>query len=513
MTPERLGSFEIRGLLGEGGSAVVYASELGGTPVAIKVLHPDLSLDEKQVVRFLEEADRLRRVEHPCLVRVLSAGSLPDGRPYIVMPLLSGRSLAAQLELGPLPIDEALALFDGVAGAVAAVHAAGLVHRDIKPENVMFLAPAAEGGERRLVLLDLGIARDTDGGPSTTTKAGFVRGTPAYMSPERLFGQPASVRTDVYELALLLYMMLTARLPWDEGDPAGRLSPKLRPEDSARVPPPIATVLFDALSAEVSRRYESADELAARVRLSAVSWRRSLATPARASAWPAQAAAARTFEIDQPTPLATALPQRSAAAPKRSLLPWLATFALGGAVAAGAVLAVPRLSGDGAQVAVSTADSSRDAVVAPSPEASVAEPSASVPPPPDLGPSASAVISASASGSAAAPAPIKEGTIDASAVHARVSARMSTISKCAREEAKRADFSGGRVNLSFWIGLDGSVTAIRSTSSTFPSDVTQCIVGHVRAIKFPKPQGGPVNAIMPIVLTPAAPAASASAQP
>ncbi len=247
--PERLGSFEITGVLGEGGSAVVYAARDGNREVALKVLHPEIGLEPKEVDRFLDEADRMRRVQHRALVPVLRAGLLPGGRPYIAMPKLRGTTLATTLTEGPIPLERALTLFTELAEGVATLHDAGLVHRDIKPENVFHLV-----AEDRLVLLDLGIARETSSAPSTTTRAGMVRGTPAYMAPERFFGKPASVPSDVYELALVLYAMLTSKLPWDGDDPRARLDPKPPSERGVLLPVELTRSLITALSVQPEGR-------------------------------------------------------------------------------------------------------------------------------------------------------------------------------------------------------------------------------------------------------------------
>jgi serine/threonine-protein kinase len=193
---------------------------------------------------------------------VLDAGTLPDGRPFLAMPHLRGESLAQRLTRGALPSLHALALFDGLAGAVAALHAAGLVHRDIKPENIFLL----EGGDR-LVLLDLGIAREIDAPASTTTQAGMVRGTPAYMAPERFFGSPASVGTDLYELAVVLYLMLVGRLPWDSvHDAKGRMFPRRPADAGVQIPEPLAQALIDALSTNVDLRPASVPAFVERIR-------------------------------------------------------------------------------------------------------------------------------------------------------------------------------------------------------------------------------------------------------
>ncbi len=261
MVPASLGEFAIEGLLGEGGSSLVYAARRGDEELALKVLHPDLGLSPRETERFLAEAERLRAVRHPAIVELRAAGVLPDGRPYLAMPRLRGRSLASRLADGPLSASRAVALFDGVADAVATLHRAGLIHRDIKPENVLWLDE-----DDRLVLLDLGIARDAEGAPSTTTRAGLARGTPRYMAPERLFGQRASVRTDVYELALLLYVMLAGSAPWRDDDPQGRLSPSIDPKLVAALPEGLVATLGDALALDVARRPASVDELVGRVR-------------------------------------------------------------------------------------------------------------------------------------------------------------------------------------------------------------------------------------------------------
>ncbi len=253
-----LGEFEIDGILGEGGSSVVYAARWGAREIALKVIQAEGPVTEADRTRFLAEAERMQRVVHSSLISLLGAGFLPDGRPYIAMPRLRGRTLADHS--APIALEQALPLFEDVVHGVSALHAAGLVHRDIKPQNIMWVEP-----EDRLVLLDLGIAREIDASPSTTTRAGFSRGTPAYMAPERLFGQSATVRSDLYELALVLVVMLLGRLPWEEGDPQGRMLPDLSASgpNGALIPKELAPTLARALSLDVERRPSSAGELLA----------------------------------------------------------------------------------------------------------------------------------------------------------------------------------------------------------------------------------------------------------
>lgn len=230
--------------LGRGGSGAVFASTLAGRPVAVKLLQGEL--DDDQRAHFLAEAEALEAVNHPNVVEVLGTGTTDEGRPYIVMERLEGESLAERLERGPFEPAEARRRFFEVAHAVSALHHAGYLHRDIKPENVMC------SGDRT-VLLDLGIAKHASGPKRTAT--GLVRGTPDYMAPERAFGAPASVASDVYELALLLYFCLAGRAPWnDPTDPSER-------HDPAPLDGPESPALLAALSVNPARRPKSVGEL------------------------------------------------------------------------------------------------------------------------------------------------------------------------------------------------------------------------------------------------------------
>jgi serine/threonine protein kinase len=270
--PIPVGDFHLLGLLGEGGTGTVYAARHRGGDVALKVLRPALALSERECSRFLDEAVRMRRVEHEGLVRLLGSGVLADGRPYLCMPRLRGETLARRLERGKLELPEALAIFDTLAQAVGVVHRAGLIHRDIKPENVFLEEPSEGEAWPHPILLDFGIARDVTEEPSTTTAAGQTRGTPAYMAPERFFGARATVRTDVYELAVTLYAMLTARVPWNDAQcAAARLSPIHPADTGVALPAELSTVILRALSTRPEMRPESADSFAELVRRASAS--------------------------------------------------------------------------------------------------------------------------------------------------------------------------------------------------------------------------------------------------
>ena len=241
-----LDGYRVGRVLGEGGSGTVHAAtrESDGRAVAIKVLRADLALTPAEVKRFLAEAALLERLAHPNIVPIIAAGQLQDGRPYLVMERLDGETLASRLSRGRLKTAEALAIFDELVDAVSALHGAGVIHRDLKPDNIFLCS------DGRVVLFDFGIAKDVEAAPSTTTRDGRVRGTPAYMAPERFFHAAASERSDVYELAVTLYEMLVGALPWrDVEDVAARLDP-----DPKDVPPAIWNVLRSALASNAAQR-------------------------------------------------------------------------------------------------------------------------------------------------------------------------------------------------------------------------------------------------------------------
>ncbi|MEO8841525.1 MAG: protein kinase [Kofleriaceae bacterium] len=311
--PTSLGEFRIHAVLGQGGSGVVYDASWGPRRVALKVLHTALVGTGKDRAQFLGEAQRLQQIGHPSVVKVLAVGELPDGRPYLAMERLEGETLATLIARGRLALDRALHLFGELCSAVTALHEQGLVHRDLKPENVFVVA------DRHAVLLDFGIAKDLAAPASTTTQEGNVRGTPAYMAPERFFGQSAGLATDVYELALVLYAMLAGQLPWhDAGDPEARLSP-LPLTELAPVPEALDVEIRRALSTRAQNRPASASALYAAV----------VAASGGELAEPGAAETARmrpeSALPEQPTPLAWA---PTLAAPTTAIAkqrwPWLA---------------------------------------------------------------------------------------------------------------------------------------------------------------------------------------------
>jgi serine/threonine-protein kinase len=185
-----------------------------GRRVAIKVLRRAFADDPDAVARFAREARAASRVEHPGIVDVLAVGTLDDGRPYLVMSLLRGRSLRDELAArGPLPLAEAWAITRQIALALAAAHDAGVVHRDLKPDNV-FLERADDAPARARVL-DFGLAllMPTPDAPvdARLTHTGVPMGTPRYMAPEQWWGTDVGPAADQYALAAVFFELATGR--------------------------------------------------------------------------------------------------------------------------------------------------------------------------------------------------------------------------------------------------------------------------------------------------------------
>ncbi|MEZ4588183.1 MAG: serine/threonine-protein kinase [Gemmatimonadales bacterium] len=281
-----VGRWVITGFRGRGGMATVYEAERSDgvyqQRVAIKVLRRGLDTDDL-VGRFLTERQILSSLTHPSIARLLDGGSLPDGRPYLVMELVEGVPITAYADERRLPVPERLRLFLEVADAVQAAHRQLVVHRDIKPTNVLV------DGEGRAKLLDFGIAKLLEG-DETVTEVGDRALTPDYASPEQLRGDPITTGTDVYQLGLMLRELLVGLPPRDDGTERG--DPPTKPSRGARktmpnVPEPaeraerrrttpdrlasrlagdLDLIVGTALRQAPEDRYQSVDELAADVR-------------------------------------------------------------------------------------------------------------------------------------------------------------------------------------------------------------------------------------------------------
>jgi tetratricopeptide (TPR) repeat protein/predicted Ser/Thr protein kinase len=242
------GRFEIERLAGAGGMGTVYRAldRSTGTPVAIKVLRDDLN-----ALRFLREADVLRRLRHPGVVaHVAHATEAPA---FLAMEWLEGEDLGSRLDRAPLTLRESLALIGSVADVVAAAHAAGVVHRDLKPSNVFLVGKSLD----RVKVIDFGIARQD--GSAVLTGTGGVLGTPAYMAPEQIRGAHADARVDVFALGVILHQCIAGRLPFDGPSPMAILAKILLEEPSVlAVPSPVERLLARLLCKDPAGRLPDA---------------------------------------------------------------------------------------------------------------------------------------------------------------------------------------------------------------------------------------------------------------
>jgi serine/threonine-protein kinase len=260
--------YRLAELIGSGGMGHVYraVNESVGRPVAIKVLRKEHAENAQVVDRFLREARAANLVRHPNVVDVLDIGKEDDGTPFIVQELLVGEDLAkfAARHNGKLPVEDVCDLLLPVIDAVAEAHARGVVHRDIKPDNV-FLVKTPRGPVPKL--LDFGISK-VRAPDLQATEVGMMMGTPAYMAPEQVQGaRDADARSDVWGLGVMMFELMSGRMPFDAQDPASlfiAIATKDAPtllDVKAPVVPAISRVVERCLRRRPDERYPSAAEL------------------------------------------------------------------------------------------------------------------------------------------------------------------------------------------------------------------------------------------------------------
>ena len=261
--------------LGEGGMGQVYLAEhvKMGRRSAIKVMNPSMVHDADAVSRFNREAANASRITHPNVCAIYDFGETQDGLIYLAMEYVEGEPLTALLERsqgGALEPRRAGRIFLQVAEALQAAHDLGIVHRDLKPDNIM--VTQGRGGADVVKVVDFGIAKAVEGSGDNqkVTKTGLVVGTPEFMSPEQLAGDKLDGRSDLYALALVLYRMLTGRLPFDgstvQETMIKRLTDEPLPLARARPDQPFPAGLQQALDTALTRtpadRYQSVAKFA-----------------------------------------------------------------------------------------------------------------------------------------------------------------------------------------------------------------------------------------------------------
>ena len=298
--PERIGDYEIEGVLGEGGMGIVYKArqENPRRLVALKVIRSGPTVDEQQIKMFRREELALAQLKHPGIASIYAAGRTEAGQHYFAMELVRGVAIDTYFKSGGAKLDTAgrLRLFVRICRAISHAHQAGIIHRDLKPSNILVQTPGGSGevggsqakpsespskaadgsrSEPEIKVLDFGLAKITDADVtlmSLASEAGRVQGTLAYMSPEQARGDPAAVdlRTDVYALGVILFEMLTGKRPYTlhpflvpqavrticEQEPTrpGSVDRALRGD--------LEVILLKALEKDRERRYQSVAALA-----------------------------------------------------------------------------------------------------------------------------------------------------------------------------------------------------------------------------------------------------------
>ncbi|MFT3693384.1 MAG: serine/threonine-protein kinase [Kofleriaceae bacterium] len=257
-----IGDYRIESTIGSGGMATVYAAvqPVIGKRVAIKVLHQAKS--ETAINRFIKEARAVNLIGHPNIVDVFGFGMTDRGRPYLVMELLEGETLAVRAARDPLDVSELCDMLTEVAYALEAAHEVGIIHRDLKPENIFI-------SRRRHIthvkLLDFGIAKyfGTESpaiGEVDDTRPGVLIGTPRYISPEQVRGTKLDGRVDVYALGVVAFELLTGRPPftannsYDLFQKHAKLKPPVPSSFEPKVPPAMDTLIAQMLAKDPADR-------------------------------------------------------------------------------------------------------------------------------------------------------------------------------------------------------------------------------------------------------------------
>lgn len=285
------GKYRVDRVLGEGGMGVVVAAtdEALERRVAIKFLLPQYAEHSEAATRFMREARAAVRIQSEHIARVIDVSTMEDGSPYMVMEYLEGSDLAGVIDKqGPLPVELAVSYVLQAADAIAEAHSYGIVHRDLKPAN-LFLAKQSDGSSK-VKVLDFGISKNTiaaaDGTDPSLTRTSSMMGSPLYMSPEQMrSSKDVDARTDIWALGVILYELLTARIPFDASS-IPELSAKILldepdPLDRSDVDPELELTLMRSLAKDPNRRFPTIAEFC--IALAPFAPRRARATVERIS--------------------------------------------------------------------------------------------------------------------------------------------------------------------------------------------------------------------------------------
>jgi eukaryotic-like serine/threonine-protein kinase len=260
---ETLDHYRIENLVARSGMASIFRAtdERSGQIVALKIPHPEMEADVVLYDRFQREQDIGRKLDHPYVMKVFPNDDRTQV--YMVMEWVEGRLLRLILrEQGKLPIDRAVRLAVKIAHALDYVHQHGVVHRDLKPENIMV------NGDDEIKLIDFGIAGSEGSRRLTFAKLSQLMGTPDYISPEQVKGKRGDGRSDVYALGVMLYEMLTGKVPFQGPNAFAIMNDRLlnNPipprELDPKISPQLQEIIYRALERDPKNRYATAREMA-----------------------------------------------------------------------------------------------------------------------------------------------------------------------------------------------------------------------------------------------------------
>jgi len=391
-----LGPYRIIEQVGQGGMATVYKAYHAAMDryAAIKVLPRQLAENPEFMGRFQQEARTIANLEHARILPVYDYGE-SDGTTYLVMRYLDAGTLKDRMKAGSLPLADVDRLFTQLAEALEYAHKRGVVHRDLKPSNVLV------DTQGDLFLTDFGIAKLLESGGAQFTTTGAMMGTPAYMSPEQAQGEKVDQRTDIYSLGIMLYELVTGRVPFEAETPLAvvlkQINALLPPPSSLKpdIAPGIERLLLKALAKDPEARFATIGEFLA-------AWKTALseASTVRATApdpleikaaaptvisTPAPAREPETVTAE-PRPISPGAPAETTSAPQRKLPlgPILGGVAVLAVILVGAIVIIPRLrGGDNEPRATATAEQSAAATSGPqaTSEPPTAEPAATPLPP------------------------------------------------------------------------------------------------------------------------------------
>ena len=265
-----IAGYRLQQHIGEGGTATVYKAERPeGGPAAVKVLRTRLAQDPVAIKRFLREAEFGTRINHPNIVKTYTFGQTEDLY-YLAMEWVDGEALEKfAIRSGQLAPALVATIIEQIGAALTAAHGQGIIHRDLKPANIMYNPES-----QRAVLLDFGIARDSDLKPEERlTRTGFFVGTLQYVAPEALSGELVNEQADVYSLATIAYYLLTGSLPYNGRSPRELFqqlltqapTPLNQAVKGLKFPQPVEDAMTAGLERDLGKRCKTVDEFVGRL--------------------------------------------------------------------------------------------------------------------------------------------------------------------------------------------------------------------------------------------------------